>query len=35
MLAVRSGRYEDVEAMLEMSSLDFNIVGKPSAWNLT
>jgi len=35
MLAVRSGRYEDVEAMLDLCHIDFQIPGKPSAWDLT
>ena len=34
MLAVRSGRYQDVEAMLDLCSIDFHIAGKPSAWDL-
>ncbi len=33
MLAVRSGRYEDVQAMLDLSSIDFHIDGLPSAWD--
>ena len=35
MLAVRSGRYEDVDAMLNLCNIDFKIKGKPSAWDLT
>ena len=35
MLAVRSGRYEDVEAMIDLCNIDFHIPGKPSAWDLT
>lgn len=35
MLAVRSGRYEDVEAMLDLCTIDFCVIGKPSAWDLT
>lgn len=35
MLAVRSGRYEDVEAMFNLCNIDFNIKSKPSAWDLT
>lgn len=34
MLAVRSGRYDDVEAMLDLCTIDFSILGKPSAWDL-
>lgn len=33
MLAVRSGRYEDVQAMLDLGSTDFHIAGRPSAWD--
>ena len=35
MLAVRSGRYEDVEAMFNLCNIDFHIKSKPSAWDLT
>lgn len=34
MLAVRSGRYENVQAMIDMCIVDFHIPGKPSAWDL-
>jgi len=34
MLAVRSGRYEDVQAMLGLCNVDFSMENQPSAWDL-
>lgn len=34
MLAVRSGRYEDVRAMLDLCNIDFSLKNQPSAWDL-
>lgn len=34
MLAVRSGRYDNVQAMVDLSTIDFHVAGKPSAWDL-
>lgn len=34
MLAVRSGRYQDVEAILNLCQMDFKIAGCASAWDL-
>ena len=34
MLAVRSGRYENVQSMIDLCLIDFHISGKPSAWDL-
>jgi ankyrin repeat protein len=34
MLAVRSGRYEDVQAMLSLCNIDFSLESHPSAWDL-
>ena len=35
MLAVRSGRYEDVAAMIDLATIDFQKIGMPSAWDYT
>jgi hypothetical protein len=35
MLAVRSGRYDDVERMIDLSLMDFKLAGWPSAWEYT
>ena len=35
MLAVRSGRYEDVQAMLTLCNMDFSMERHPSAWDIT
>lgn len=34
MLAVRSGRYEDIAAMLNLCNIDFHIENQPSAWEI-
>lgn len=34
MLAVRSGRYENVQAMIDLCLIDFHVAGRPSAWDL-
>lgn len=34
MLAVRSGRYEDVQAMLSLCNMDFRLESHPSAWDI-
>lgn len=34
MLAVRSGRYEDVQAMLSLCNMDFRLESYPSAWDI-
>ena len=34
MLAVRSGRYDNVQAMVDLCTIDFHVLGKPSAWDI-
>ena len=34
MLAVRSGSYENVQAMIDLCLIDFHVAGRPSAWDL-